>query len=361
MEEKTYFYLYETKNLLNGMIYVGVHKTSDLNDGYLGSGLRLNNAINKYGEEIFQKTILEFFQNSEDMFSKEKEIVNDEFLKRKDVYNLAIGGHGGFRGEESRRKQSEKMKGRKASEETKEKLSICRKGKALSEHHRASLKVGANKRSVKIKNGEIKSSITDKIKIHKELTIKYIDIIELQIFIDDGWKVGLPESLKYKCGHHISKEQIEKQQEKMKLLYDNGWSSNKGREFSLEWRENMSKAHKGIKQSKESIQKRVIKMTGQKRSEETKLKMSQSKLGKKWKEKLYTYNNGESEKRIPESMIKEFENKGWIKGRSNKLKRSLKNKKGTKCYVNKDGKNKVINKTDLNEYLKNGFSLGKNR
>ena len=93
---KTYYYLYKITNKLNNKIYVGVHKTVDLNDGYMGSGKVIISAINKYGIENFKKDILEFFNTAEEMFAREKELVNDEFLIREDVYNIRRGGFGGF-------------------------------------------------------------------------------------------------------------------------------------------------------------------------------------------------------------------------------------------------------------------------
>ena len=88
--------MYQIKNKVNGKIYVGVHKTSKMNDGYMGSGKVINAAIVKYGIENFEKTILETFENSEEMFKREKEVVTEDFLSRDDVYNLRRGGSGGF-------------------------------------------------------------------------------------------------------------------------------------------------------------------------------------------------------------------------------------------------------------------------
>jgi len=91
-----FYYLYEVKNNLNGKIYVGVHKTKSLDDGYMGSGKVIRHAIKKHGVENFTKVILEQFDNSVAMYAREKEVVTDEFLLREDVYNLRRGGFGGF-------------------------------------------------------------------------------------------------------------------------------------------------------------------------------------------------------------------------------------------------------------------------
>lgn len=91
-----HFYTYKITNLLNGKIYIGVHKTSNLEDGYMGSGKALKNAIAKYGVENFKKDILMFHESEDDMFEIEALIVDQEFVDRKDTYNIKLGGFGGF-------------------------------------------------------------------------------------------------------------------------------------------------------------------------------------------------------------------------------------------------------------------------
>ena len=91
-----FFYLYQITNLVNNKIYIGVHSTKDMNDGYMGSGINIQSAIKKYGINNFKKDILYTFDNADDMYAKEKELVTEEFLLQKDTYNLRIGGTGGF-------------------------------------------------------------------------------------------------------------------------------------------------------------------------------------------------------------------------------------------------------------------------
>lgn len=98
------YYVYQITNTLNDMIYVGVHKSTDPNDSYMGSGVHIKNAIKKYGIENFKKEILFEFDNAEDAYAKEAEIVNREFLSRNDVYNISFGGKGDKRGKKEKNK-----------------------------------------------------------------------------------------------------------------------------------------------------------------------------------------------------------------------------------------------------------------
>lgn len=90
-----HYLIYKITNLINGTVYVGAHKTTNKNDGYMGSGKIIRNAIAKHGEHNFSKEILFELSSKEEMYAKEAEIVTEEFLKG-NVYNLKLGGEGGW-------------------------------------------------------------------------------------------------------------------------------------------------------------------------------------------------------------------------------------------------------------------------
>lgn len=88
-----YHYLYKVTNNLNLKYYIGIHSTDDLNDSYLGSGVSIIKAVQKYGRENFSKEILEFFDTREEALIKESEIVTEDLVLCEQCYNLTVGGN----------------------------------------------------------------------------------------------------------------------------------------------------------------------------------------------------------------------------------------------------------------------------
>ena len=76
-----YYYVYSVTNLVNDKIYIGKHMTNNLDDGYMGSGLALTNAIKKYGIENFRKQIIKMFDSENDALKFEEAIVTEDFIK----------------------------------------------------------------------------------------------------------------------------------------------------------------------------------------------------------------------------------------------------------------------------------------
>ena len=102
--------VYCTTCLINNKTYYGVHKTDnpDIFDSYIGNGIRINSpssymnpttpfqaAVKKYGTSNFKRTTVKIFDNAKSAYQLEEQIVDLEFIKRKDNYNVHIGGLGG--------------------------------------------------------------------------------------------------------------------------------------------------------------------------------------------------------------------------------------------------------------------------
>jgi Putative endonuclease segE, GIY-YIG domain len=93
-----YYYVYQITNLVNGKIYVGKHKSHKhpLENEYFGSGKLITTAIKKYGKENFKKEVLYLCSSMEEINCREAEVVTENFVKRKDTYNMRKGGDGGW-------------------------------------------------------------------------------------------------------------------------------------------------------------------------------------------------------------------------------------------------------------------------
>lgn len=172
--KRKFHIVYQTTNTVNGMIYVGAHSTDLLEDGYLGSGHRLTLAIEKYGIKSFSRNILHIFNTPTEMFSKEAELVNVDFLKRPDVYNIVEGGFGGYN------------KGTTGLKH----LHHLETGKRCAVHPNTI----PNMLLEGWKIGRNTSSTTNTVWIHKNNEKKMILPSELELYTSAGWTKGLPKS-----------------------------------------------------------------------------------------------------------------------------------------------------------------------
>jgi len=89
------YFIYQTTDLSNGMYYIGKHKTNNIDDGYLGSGIHLTAAIRKRGKDNFVREIISFHEDDIELTSAEIDIVTQEIVDDPNSYNLCIGGDGG--------------------------------------------------------------------------------------------------------------------------------------------------------------------------------------------------------------------------------------------------------------------------
>lgn len=180
-------FIYETINMITGHKYIGRHgRSGDSNDPddswYLGSGVAINDAIEKYGKENFRRIIID----PGPLTLKEAIAKESYYLELYDCennpnyYNLTNTSHEGYpvlKGENHpmygvhRYGKDNPMYGKHHTEETKKKLSNIAKerpieikekffkstlGRSLSEEHKEKLRIASigNKYSLGYKHSD---------------------------------------------------------------------------------------------------------------------------------------------------------------------------------------------------------------
>ena len=150
MDIKEYYgFIYITTCKVNGKKYIGQKKFNRDWEDYLGSGTILKRAIKLYGEDKFERVIIDKAKDKEELDLKEIFWINFfDAVNSKEYYNIHEGGCGGntFEGKTEEEKEifRQKMKilnqgrnngmyGKHHSEESKKKMSKNSKGKTSGE------------------------------------------------------------------------------------------------------------------------------------------------------------------------------------------------------------------------------------
>lgn len=145
------YYTYLVTNLVNGKRYFGVRLCEALSperDGkYLGSGNLIKQAIKKYGRDNFRKDIDGIFDTAEEAYSRESEVVDDDWVKDGMTYNLRQGGMGGVKATaETRRKISKASAAVQKTPEWNEKNRQAMLGREFTEETIAKMGTAQRKR-----------------------------------------------------------------------------------------------------------------------------------------------------------------------------------------------------------------------
>ena len=174
--------IYRITNMINGKKYIGKHSTTDVYDGYFGSGIAIKQAINKYGIDNFKKEIICYCNNEEELKEMEKYHIKKEGTFSKG-YNLTLGGEGilGYKHtEDSIRKASDSRKRYyEENPEMREKISEMAKervgklnpfyGRKLSQEHIDKLTVSRVKAITGVNNPSARSVICNETGVKYDL------------------------------------------------------------------------------------------------------------------------------------------------------------------------------------------------
>jgi len=284
------YYIYLITNNINGKTYVGQRKCHQVtknpwNDGYMGSGKLIVNAQKKYGIENFSKEILAIChtQNIIDIL----EIYFIKYYREfgKAEYNIANGGlyntgghpiseetrrkmreHNSTKSPETRKKISEKLKGRVFTEEWRRHISESHSGekhpnygKHLSEETKR--RIGESQKG-KIISAEARQKISEHNKSSTPEVKEKLRKANLGKHISEETKKKISKANK---GKTISEEHKQALREFRlgKPLTFTVWNKGKHGIYTEEQRKRMSETHKGKKLSKEAIEKRIKTVQGQ--------------------------------------------------------------------------------------------------
>ena len=269
--------IYKILNKLNGKTYIGL-TTQSLNRRicqHLSSDKRpIGKAFKKYGIAAFEISVIDRANSREELNQKERQWIAFYGCKSPNGYNLTAGGDGMFEpSEETRKRMSIGQRGRKASIETRRKLSI-----SLVKSHRENPRSDEVKRKIADAHRGDKSS-SKRLDVRKKIS----DTLMGNIPWNKGKRLSEEHCRNLSESHKGYKQSIEsktKKSESLKLAYAEGRKrpirligaknpmnnpefrakatlAMRGLKRSDEHRDHLSESHKGKRLSPESEKKRI--------------------------------------------------------------------------------------------------------
>jgi hypothetical protein len=207
-------HLYRVSDSVTGKFYIGKHK-GRVQQGYWGSGIRINRHIKKYGKQNMKYETL-VIGSEKYIFDIEKMYLTDDYIKANpDCLNLCKGGVGGNFGGNPWNKgktgvQTAWNKGIPFSEETKKKLSKAWEKRVISEETKAKMSKSRMGKLPYVMTDEVKSKISNTLKGHTPWNKGKTGV---QVSTRKGTK--LPDDVRAKISATLKLRALNKRQEQV--------------------------------------------------------------------------------------------------------------------------------------------------
>lgn len=342
-----YGYIYITTNQINGKRYIGKHKCESFDSKYKGSGKLLTQAIVKYGEENFSTELLESCETS--TMLNEREIYWIEYYNAcgdNSFYNIAKGGDGGI------------VWGSPANHPSlgKEGCAGERNGFYNKQHTLETRR----KHSEFMRNSKM---------MVKQDVRKFVHRLDWDSYLQEGWEFVTDVNARQRAAEEKLKQQNkEAKKAERAILSQKATQVSKSQSTRHSWAKGLTReTDERIDRIAKAKEGRPSKLRGVPRTEETRKRISEASKGKHtWTEESYqklkrTLDNLSPEQKELHTLHRSESHKGkhHTDAQKQRISDSLKGKNVGRKYINKEGVNKMVLPHELDEYLRDGWELGR--
>lgn len=331
----------------------------------MGSGKILHEAYKKYGIKNFTKEIIEFRNSLKEISDLEKEIVTQELVDNPNCYNISLGGY--FLSDESleliSKHNSKSQSGKNNSQYGK--CWIYKENKSKFIHKEKLdlyLSMGWKKGRIVNFNEEKLSKLNkDKCWVHKDDKIRYIKKDELDFFLKMGFKRGKTDKYIYGTKKLQNKDP---NKSKNKVIVVNKNDIN-GKRFKVDRNDPRYISGELISYNKNRIITEndagerffILKTDNRLQSGELKQvkihhKKSTGRIAVRDSQGNYFFVYKDDPRYISGELVGVTKGRHWKNTKMSDLRKNMR-------WVNKDGVNTFIKQELLEEYILNGWKLGK--
>ena len=195
--------------------YIGQHTTTNINDGYAGSGCKVTEYYEKYGKiegGTYNKEIIKYCNTLDELNEAEYDIIGDKYDTDPMCLNLAAGGKVCTPSIETRKKLSDKLRGRQFTDAQKLNMSNSSKKRYVDHPYLKGVSsITLKKTWKKYRKKFTEQGKQNRIKYNKSEKHRLVTIHsnKTRILSEETHK-KMSESQKGRCTSEITKQKLSK-------------------------------------------------------------------------------------------------------------------------------------------------------